>query len=155
MRRHFLLSTAALFGGHASRAVCAEPGAEARYVGGTMAGLEDTPTGRIVTTDDLFLEFRLKNRQVHVSYNQVNLLEYGQTVDRRLLMAALLSPMFLLSKKREHFLTVGYNDTQGKQQALVLKVEKKKIRAVLVALEARTGLKVQFQDNEARKAGKG
>jgi hypothetical protein len=70
-------------------------------------------------------------------------------------MAAVISPLFLLSKKRQHFLTVGFSDAQGKQQALVFKVDKKKIRSVLVALEARTGLKVQFQDQEARKAGKG
>ncbi|HYP14605.1 MAG TPA: hypothetical protein VEQ63_11830 [Bryobacteraceae bacterium] len=136
-------------------AASADLGAEAQYVGGTVAGLDSNPSGRILTTDDLFLEFRLKNRQVHVSYDKINLIEYGQNVDRRLMMAALVSPLFILSKKRQHFLTVGYNDGSGKQQAIVLKIDKKKIRAVLVALEARTGLRVQFQDNEARKAGKG
>jgi hypothetical protein len=34
-------------------------------------------------------------------------------------------------------------------------VEKNGIRPMLVILEARTGLKVQYQDPEARKAGKG
>jgi hypothetical protein len=38
---------------------------------------------------------------------------------------------------------------------MVFKVDKGKIRALLVSLEARTGLKVQFQDEQARKAGKG
>jgi hypothetical protein len=129
-------------------------GADAAYVGGTASGL-DGKSGQILTGDDLFLEFRAKGTQVHVQYDKINLLEYGLNVDRRLVMAAVISPIFLLSKKRQHFLTVGFNDQNGKQQALVFKVGKKDIRAILVALEARTGLKIQFQDDEARKAGKG
>jgi hypothetical protein len=62
--------------------------------------------------------------------------------------------MLLLSKKRSHFLTVGFTDEQGKQQALVFQLDKNDVRAVLAGLEARTGLKVQHQDDEARK-GKG
>jgi hypothetical protein len=63
--------------------------------------------------------------------------------------------VFLLAKTRKHFLTVGYTDDDGRQQALVFRVDKNGIRALLVGLEARTGLKVQYQDPEARKAGKG
>jgi hypothetical protein len=131
-----------------------EEGAPATYVGGTAAGI-DGKSGRIVTTDEVFLEFRCKGKEIYVGYDRINLVEYGQNVGRRVVMAAVVSPLFLLSKKRQHFLTVGYNDKQGKQQALVFRIDKKKIRAILVALEARTGLKVQFQDEEARKAGKG
>jgi hypothetical protein len=132
----------------------AEEGAEATYVGGTAPGI-DGKSGRLVTTDEVFMEFRCKGKEVYIEYEKVNLVEYGQNVSRRVAMAVIISPLFLLSKKRQHFLTVGYGDKQGKQHALVFKVDKKKIRAVLVALEARTGLKVQFQDEEARKAGKG
>jgi hypothetical protein len=37
----------------------------------------------------------------------------------------------------------------------VFRVDKSDIRATLVSLEARTGLRVEYQDPEARKAGKG
>ena len=37
---------------------------------------------------------------------------------------------------------------------MVFRVDKNGIRATLVGLEARTGLKVQYQDEQARKAGK-
>jgi hypothetical protein len=130
-------------------------GAGARYVGGTVAAIAANPEGLIRTTDDLFLEYKAKGRELHVEYNKINLIEYGQNVDRRIVMAALVSPLFLLSKKRQHFLSLGYTDGEGRQQAMVFQVEKGKIRALLVALEARTGLKVQFQDEQARKAGKG
>jgi hypothetical protein len=76
-------------------------------------------------------------------------------VSRRYAEAILLSPVFLLSKSRKHFVTVGYADADGKQQALVFRVEKGDIRSVLAALEARTGRRVEYQDQEARKAGKG
>ncbi|MEP6961160.1 MAG: hypothetical protein ABI995_03730, partial [Acidobacteriota bacterium] len=82
-----------------------------------------------------------------------NLIEYGQQVDRRLALALVISPIFLLSKSRRHFLTIGYADENGAQQAMVFRVDKNSIRAVLVALEARTGRKIEYQDPEARKAG--
>ena len=127
----------------------------AEYVGGTGASLPSGTSGSIEVADQHYFAFYSKKAQVRVSYDRINLLEYGQKVDRRLLMAVVISPAFLLSKKRKHFLTVGYTDENGQQQAMVLQVDKAGIRATLAGLEARTGLRVQFQDEEARKAGKG
>lgn len=147
--RILLLATAAC------AMLSAADGAGVRYVGGTVAAIDSDIEGVLRTTDDLFLEYKAKGRELHVPYTRINLVEYGQNVDRRYVVAALVSPLFLLSKKRQHFLSVGYTDTEGRQQAMVFKVDKGKIRALLVALEARTGLKVQFQDEQARKSGKG
>jgi len=76
-------------------------------------------------------------------------------VSRRYAAAILISPVLLLSKSRKHFLTIGYTDPDGRQQALVLRVEKGDIRSVLAGLEARTGRRIEYQDAEARKAAKG
>jgi hypothetical protein len=127
----------------------------AEYVGGTVPALASGAGGFVEIADERYLAFYSKSAQVRVPYERVNLLEYGQKVDRRLLMAVVISPVFLLAKSRKHFLTVGYTDDDGKQQALVFRVDKNGIRSTLVGLEARTGLKVQYQDPEARKAGKG
>jgi len=127
----------------------------AEYVGGTASGLTSGSGGAIELSDQRYLAFYTKREQVRVAYDRIDLLEYGQKVDRRLLAAVVISPMFLLSKSRKHFLTIGYMDEDGKQQALVFRVDKGSIRSALVSLEARTGLKVQYQDEEARKAGKG
>jgi hypothetical protein len=131
----------------------AENGAGAEYVGGTVALASGS--GVIDLTHEEFFVFRTKRSGVRIPYVQVNLLEYGQQVSRRYAMAVVISPLLLLSKSRKHFLTVGYTDEEGRQQAIVLRVEKKHIRPVLVALEVKTGRKVQYQDGEARKAGKG
>lgn len=111
--------------------------------------------GLIQVDDDQYFAFYSKRVQLRIEYGQINLIEYGQQVDRRLALAVVISPLLLLSKQRKHFLTVGYMAEEGKQQALVFRVDKADIRATLVSLEARTGLKIQYQDPEARKAGKG
>jgi hypothetical protein len=132
----------------------ASPGSHAEYIGGTISVSPKTD-GLLVTTSPLTLSFRLKEGEIRIPYDRINLLEYGQRAGRRYIEAVIISPMFLLSKKRVHFLTVGYTDDDGRQQAMVFRVPKGDIRSVLVSLEARTGLKVTFQDEEARKAGKG
>ncbi len=131
------------------------PGGRAQYVGGTVAGLLSKSEGNINTTDEEVLLFRTKQASVRIPYSKINTIEYGQRVSRRVVEAILVSPLLLLAKKRKHFLTVGYTDEQGHQQALVFQVEKSAVRSVLVSLEAKTGRKVEFQDEEARKAGKG
>ncbi len=132
-----------------------EPGAHVEYVGGTRPDISGTTTGNLQAIDDQYMVFYAKHANLRVPYDRINLLEYGQKVDRRYAMAVLISPVFILSKRRQHFLTVGYIDDAGKEQALIFKVDKGDIRAILVTLEARTGRRVQFQDDEARKAGKG
>jgi len=130
-------------------------GNRAEYVGGTVAGLPSKSEGNISTTDEEVFLFRSKQASVRIPYGKINTLEYGQRVNRRYVEAILISPLLLLAKKRKHFLTVGYVDEQGRQQAVVFQVNKGAIRSVLVSLEAKTGKKVEYQDEEARKAGKG
>jgi hypothetical protein len=133
----------------------AEPGVKAQFVGGTVPGLESKPKTRLDMTGPDSLVFRCGELELRIPYEKVNTLEYGQNVNRRYAEALLISPMFLLSKSRKHFVTVGFVDGEGQQQALIFRVGKSDIRSVLAGLEARTGRRVEFQDNEARKAGKG
>lgn len=126
---------------------------EVEYIGGTTSSMRAGSGGRVELSDDAYFAFYAHKAQLRVPYSRINLLEYGQQVDRRLALALVISPVFLLSKARRHFLTVGYTDDRGVQQAMVFRVDKNSIRAALVALEARTGLNVQYQDQEARKTG--
>lgn len=130
-------------------------GGHAEYVGGTILQIPDGCSGTVTAVDEQYFVFYSKKASWRVPYDKINLLEYGQKVDRRYVAAVLLSPLFLLAKKRSHFLTVGYSDEENRQQAMVFRVSKDDIRMMLVSLEARTGRKVEFQDDDARKAGKG
>jgi len=136
-------------------AVALHAQSRAEYIGGTVAGIESGTGGSIDVTDGHYFAFYTKKAQVRVPYDRIESLEYGQKVDRRVLLAIAISPVFLLTKKRKHFLSVGYTDADGNHQAMVFRVDKNDIRATLVSLEARTGLRIEYQDEEARKAGHG
>ena len=130
-------------------------GSHVAYVGGTRADLPQGSAGVIDASDESYLVYFAKSSSFRVPYDKVNLLEYGQNVSRRYMLALTISPMFFMAKKRRHFLTIGFQDESGKQQAVLFQVEKGDIRSVLVTLEARTGLRVEYQDEEARKSPKG
>jgi hypothetical protein len=135
--------------------MAAEPGVRAQFVGGTLAGVPVKSTARLDLTNADALLLRTGATELRIAYQRINTLEYGQNVSRRYAAAILISPLLLLSKSRKHFLTIGYVDTEGRQQALVFRVEKGDIRSVLAGLEARTGRRIEYQDAEARKAAKG
>lgn len=132
-----------------------EPGAAAEYLGGTLPSLQVGESGAISATDENSFIFYSKRAVIRVPYRRVNLLEYGQKVDRRLWEAIVISPLLVLSKKRAHYVAIGYEAEDGQQQAMLFRVDKGAVRALLVSLEARTGRRVTFMDEEARKAGKG
>jgi hypothetical protein len=125
------------------------------YVGGTRADIPGKNDGGIEVSDSVYFVFSSKQTQVKIPYDRINLLEYGQHVSRRYMEAIIISPLFMLAKKRQHFLTLGFEDEEGKQQAMVFRVDKSDIRLTLVALEARTGRQITYQDEEARISGKG
>ena len=133
----------------------AEPGVKAQFIGGTLPGVSAKSSARIDLTGADALVFHCGGAELRIAYQRINTLEYGQNVSRRYAAAILISPVLLLSKSRKHYVTLGYVDVDGQQQALVFRVEKGDIRSMLASLEARTGLRVEYQDAEARKAGKG
>jgi hypothetical protein len=135
-------------------AFAADRGAPANFVGGTVS--KPASTGGVIDlTHEVYLEFKTKKADFRIPYERINAIEYGQQVSRRYAMAIIISPVFLLSKSRKHFVTLSYADDDGHPQAMVLRVDKSHVREVLVGLEAKTGRKVEYQDGEARKAGKG
>lgn len=135
-------------------APAAEPGFHAQFVGGTVPGVATKSKAHLDLSGVEALVLRGEETELRIDYRKINTLEYGQNVSRRYAEAILISPVLLLAKSRKHFVTVGYQDDAGQQQALVLRVDKGDIRSVLASLEARTGRRVEYQDAEARKAGR-
>ena len=125
------------------------------FVGGTVSGVPAKSDVRIELLGDDGVGFTSRAGSMQIPYKDINTLEYGLRVSRRYVEAALISPVFLFSRKKTHYLTIGFVDAQGKQQAMVLQVSKDDIRPLLVSLEAKTGLTIEYQDEEARKAGRG
>lgn len=125
------------------------------YVGGTITSVKEGTEGASSTQDEKVFVFEYKGGKLSIPYDRINDLEYGQKAGRRLGLALTISPWLLLSHKRKHFLTLGYTDDNDKQQAGVFELGKDIVRVTLVSLEARTGRKVDYQDEEARKSGLG
>lgn len=88
-------------------------------------------------------------------YAAIEELEYGQKAGRRVAMAVLVSPWALFSKKRNHYLTVTYQDQTGKEQAAVFELGKDIVRTTLKIIETRSGKEIHYQDEDARKSGIG
>src|SRR5580658_1435563 len=130
-------------------------GGHAEYIGGTITQIPAGCQGTVQALDERFFVFYSGKASWRVPYEKINLVEYGEKVDRRYIAAVFISLVFLLAKKRQHFLTVGYSDEEDHQQAMIFKINKDDIRTTLVVLEARTGRKVEYQDDDARKSGKG
>ena len=125
------------------------------YIGGTENQIKEGAEGRSSERDEKNFTFEYKGGSLTIPYGQVDDLEYGQKAGRRLGLALTISPWLLLSHKRKHFLTVGWKDDQDKQHAAVFELGKSIVRTTIVTMEARTGKKVEYQDDEARKSGLG
>jgi hypothetical protein len=137
---------------------------DASYFGGTVATFKDSKKevkGRLVTTDETNLQFLYgsNNSQIiTIPYSSFIDMEYGQKSGRRVGAAVattiLLGPiglLALLSKKQDHFLTLGFTDAEGKEQVAIFKLNKNMVRTVLPILEARSGKKVEYQSKDAEK----
>jgi hypothetical protein len=138
----------------------------ASYYGGTMSVFKDAKKevkGKLLTNDENALQFHYGKDQVAtIPYANVIDLEYGQKSGRRVGAAVattiLLGPiglLALLSKKQDHFLTIGYADENGKEQVAVFKLNKEMVRTTLPILEARSGKKVEYQSKGAEKKATG
>ena len=133
-------------------------GKKAEYIGGTITGLPEQSEGRLDTTNETTLTFMPDKNgipSVSMPYDKITSIEYGQKAGRRVAVAVLVSPLALFSKKRKHFMTIGFTDKAGKEQAAVLELGKDIVRTTLTVVETRSGKKIEYQDEEARKAGRG
>jgi hypothetical protein len=130
---------------------------KAQYVGGTIQGLPEKVEGQVDTRNEEAFIFTADKQKgvLRIPYAQITGLEYGQKAGRRVGVAIFVSPLALFSKKRKHFLTVSYTDADGQAQAVVFELGKDIIRTSLTIVETRSGQVIEYQDEDARKAGRG
>ena len=121
------------------------------YVGGTLSSIKEQTEGVSSTSDEKVFQFEYGTSKLQIPYDRIESLEYGQKVGRR---GGIVS-RWVITKKRKHFLTINYKDESGQQQAAVLELGKDIVRVTLAAVEARSGHKIEYEDDDARKAGSG
>ena len=134
-----------------SFSLAAVRGDEAMYVGGTLSGIPEKSEGKLDLSDANSARFTWKKTEVLIPYAKILSLEYGQKAGRRVGAAVAVSPVLLFSKKRKHYVTIGFTDEQGKQQGAVFELSKGTVRSALTTLETRSNKKVEYESEEAKK----
>jgi hypothetical protein len=136
-----------------------------QYVGGTVTTIPQQAVGELITADENMLSFNWEKagEAWRIPYTRITYLGYGQHAGHRVGAATAAAPAtlaeapifvpILVSKKRRHYLTIVFKDDQDKAQTAVFLVGKKAIRVLPKILEVRAGVKVQYEDEEAKKVG--
>lgn len=137
----------------------------AAYVGGTAALRQSAHTtieGRLDTTGPDVLTYtaadeRHGSRSFTIPYDRITLLEYQQKAGRRVGATAATTVLFgpvglltLMSKKRRHYVTIGYRDDADQGQVAVFEIGKDAVRSTLAILAVRSGQAIQTQGGDAR-----
>jgi len=131
------------------------------YIGGTVTAIPKGSDGKLLAEDPAVLSFEAKKVDWKVPYNKITNLSYGQHAGRRVGTTVALGVTtlgigalpVLFSKKRRHYLTIEYTDQGGAAQAAIFELGKDAIRTTLKTIEVRSGKKVEYEDEEARKSG--
>jgi hypothetical protein len=129
---------------------------KAMYVGGTVASL---PPGRVEGSLDssaaaaIFFVAAKSGANVAVQWKSIQDLEYGPQVPARWKAAKSMTsmPSFLSKKGRKHYVTIGYKDFAGADQAVVFELGDAIIRRTLTALKEKSGKPLTCQDELAGK----
>jgi hypothetical protein len=111
----------------------------ATYVGGTLHNVPEGSAGTVAFPDRDRMVLLTGSRVTVVPFRGVSSIEYGLTDHIR----------GMLFKKKSHYLSLTYRDAAGDSQGMVLELSGDEFRPVLTQLEARTGQKVQYQDEKA------
>ena len=91
------------------------------------------------------VEFRCGERvpAFSISYESIKSLLYEQAAKPRYTEAVLISPLFLLSHAKKHFLTIQYTDSTGASQFVIVHLDKKNAREAIAAAESQTGKSIE------------
>ncbi len=126
-------------------------GKEVMYVGGTIKDLPEATEGTLDTSDAKVLKFFSVKGEFEIPYEGITSIEYGQKAGRRLGVALVITVWALFSKKRKHFLTVGFKDADDKPQGVVIELPKGTPKSIITVLEARSSVRCEYESEEARK----
>jgi hypothetical protein len=117
---------------------------KAQFVGGTVASVPTAAEGVLATTDEENLIFVAEKDKgtLKIPWKSILEAEYGLESHRSAMQ-------LFVGKSRQHFLTLTFKDAAGKEQSAVFELGKDLVRPSLAAIEARSGRKVTYQDEEA------
>lgn len=78
-----------------------------------------------------------------IQYDTIKNITYEQASKPRYAEAVLISPLFLLSNGKKHYLTFQYTDPPGDGKYAIVHLDKKNARDAVACAEAQTGRRVE------------
>lgn len=78
-----------------------------------------------------------------IGYDSVKSILYEQAATPRYAAAVLVSPLFLLSNSKKHYLTIQYTSETGDTRFVIVRLDKNTARQAVSTAESETGHKVE------------
>ena len=116
-----------------------------KQVVGTGGKSEQRDVAFVVTEDkQLIIGEKLKNANpwVTIGFHEITGLNYERSKHPRAKTAIFISPMFLMSSGKKHWLTIQFTKAD-KSDFVLLRLDKDEYQRVLATLEAQTGKKIE------------
>ena len=121
------------------------------YVGGTITTVAPGREGDMATDRPDELVYVAEDGYVAIPWGSIERLEYGQKAER-MADALKLSPgLFSLFKRRQHYFTIGYRNTEGARQTVTFEMGKDIYQEIILQIRLRSRVDLDFGSEEARK----
>jgi hypothetical protein len=78
-----------------------------------------------------------------INYDAIHGMQYERTGQPRYVAAVLISPAFLLTRSKKHYLTIEYRDQSGEAHSVIVRLNKKNARQAVAAATAQTSKPVE------------
>jgi len=83
-----------------------------------------------------------------IKFDAIKDMTYEKASKPRMAEAVLISPLFLLSNSKKHYLTFQYTDETGQSKYAIVHLDKKNAREAVTCAEAQIGKKVEKIDEK-------
>lgn len=80
---------------------------------------------------------------ISIKYDAIKTMTYEKASKPRYAEAVIISPLFLLSHAKKHYLTFQFTDDGGEGKYAIVRLDKKNAREAVACAEAQTGKKVE------------
>ncbi len=143
------VASMALLSVFATEAFAAEKFACAEYFQATRAGQKKAEAGvkgtLIFDGNSKKVEFLNPTGAAafSINYDAIRSMQYERTGQPRYLAAVVISPAFLLTRAKKHYLTIEYNDQSGEAHSVIVRLNKRNARNAVATATAQTSKSVE------------
>jgi hypothetical protein len=78
-----------------------------------------------------------------IDYDSIRAMQYERTEQPRYVAAVFVSPAFLLTRSKKHYLTIEYRDQAGEARSVIVRLNKRNARQAVEAITAQTNKSVE------------